>query len=186
MDDMRFLVWLLPVIFMLHDFEEIRMAEVWNRRYRGRVADTWKKRKPFALGYVRAWLTPTLSVGIEIEFVLFVVASVLSVAFGNYLVWTALLFGLIFHFVFLHIPLCVQFRKYVPGIVTTLLFVAPSTLLLIHVIELNGYGALQLALGFALAILFVLAMVLSLHGFMGSVSRKLDEYSCGTDADPKE
>jgi len=33
MNTMNFIVWLFPVIFMLHDFEEIIMVEVWGSHY---------------------------------------------------------------------------------------------------------------------------------------------------------
>jgi hypothetical protein len=40
MNTMNFIVWMLPIIFMIHDFEEILMAEVWGKRYKEKINQT--------------------------------------------------------------------------------------------------------------------------------------------------
>ena len=53
MNSMNFIVWMLPVLFMFHDFEEIFMAEAWHNRYQKEIETCWPKNQPFGLNYIR-------------------------------------------------------------------------------------------------------------------------------------
>jgi hypothetical protein len=50
---MNFIVRMLPVIFILHDFEEIIMAEGWGKRYKERINRLWPNKQPFGLNYMK-------------------------------------------------------------------------------------------------------------------------------------
>ncbi len=34
MYNIKTIIWLLPILFMIHDFEEIIMAEAWSKRFK--------------------------------------------------------------------------------------------------------------------------------------------------------
>lgn len=177
MNTMNSLVWLLPIIFMLHDFEEIIMAEIWSKRYKKKIDMTWPKMKPFALNYVHICQTPTFSIGVEIEFLIFSLISLLSVIFDSYFIWYGAFLGLALHMLFLHIGLCISFKKYVPGIITSIIFLPVSIFLLIKAEGLLSYGIGTILLGFLLGIALIIIMIPALHRFMGPCSNLLDNYS---------
>jgi hypothetical protein len=177
METLNFLVWILPVIFMIHDFEEIIMVEVWDKRFHGRVMAKFPKRRPFGLGVAYKWQTPTLSIAVAIEFVLFSLISFMSVACQNYLIWFSACLGLLLHMVFIHIMASFYFRGYVPGVVTSAILLVPGIVFLMKAQAVLMYDAptLLLAGGIGVAMLAVLLPVL--HKFMGVTDRWLDGYS---------
>jgi hypothetical protein len=48
MNTMSFIVWMFPIIFMLHDFEEIIMVEAWGNRYRKAINTAWPQKSHLA------------------------------------------------------------------------------------------------------------------------------------------
>jgi hypothetical protein len=181
MESLNFLVWMLPVIFMIHDFEEIIMAEVWDKRFHDRIITKFPKRRPFGLGVAYAWQTPTLSIAVAIEFVLFSSISYLSVTYQNYLVWFSAYLGLLLHMVLIHILACFYFKGYVPGVVTSVILLVPGIVYLMKAQSELMYDVptLLLAGGIGVALLAVILPVL--HKFMGVTDRWLDRYSRSAD-----
>jgi hypothetical protein len=177
MESMSFLVWLLPVIFMSHDFEEIIMAEVWDKRFHDRIMTKFPKRRPFGLGVNYAWQTPTLSIAVAIEFVLFSLLSYFSVACQNYLLWFSAYLGLLLHMVFIHILACFWFKGYVPGAVTSAILLVPSIFYLMKAQSILKFDVSTMLLAGVIGIALLAAILPALHAFMGVTDRWLDSYS---------
>jgi hypothetical protein len=116
MNKMSFIVWMLPVIFMIHDFEEIIMVEEWGKRYRKEINIAWPKRQPFGLNYIQNCQTPIFSIGVEVEFLLFSLISLFSVFFQSYFLWYGAFLGVMLHMFFIHVLICLRFKNYVPGV----------------------------------------------------------------------
>jgi hypothetical protein len=116
MNNINAIVWLLPIIFMIHDFEEIIFIKAWRKRYARVLAKFTMKKIPY-----EDFRSPDeFSIGVEVLFVILSVISLFSVLFNSYYVWYGFLFTVIAHFVVLHIKLCINFKHYVPGIGTFL------------------------------------------------------------------
>ena len=177
MDSMNFIVWLLPVIFMMHDFEEIIMVEVWDKRFHGRIMKKFPKRRPFGLGINYAWQSPTLSIAVAIEFVLFSTVSFFSVIFQNYLLWFSAFLGLLIHMVVIHILACFRFKGYVPGAVTSAILLIPGIVYLMKAQSILRYDTGTMLLAGAIGITLLAAILPALHRFKGVTDRWLDAYS---------
>jgi len=177
MESMSFLVWMLPVIFMLHDFEEIIMVEVWDKRLHDRIMTKFPKRRPFGLGVAYAWQTPTLSIAVAIEFVLFSLISYLAVAYQNYFLWFSVYLGLLLHMVIIHILASVWFKGYVPGVVTSAILLVPSVIYLFKAQAILKFDALTLLLAGGIGIALLAVILPVLHAFMAVTDRWLDQYS---------
>lgn len=177
MNHMNFIVWMLPVIFMLHDFEEIIMAEVWGKRYHERINRIWPKRQPFGLKYVKEYPTPALALGVNVEFLLFSMVSWLSAVFNSYYVWYGCMMGFIFHLIFVHIILCIPFKGYVPGVITTVIFLIPSIYYAFVSAELLQLNSLTFFLSLIGGILLLLTLLPILHKLFGPWSNWLYHYS---------
>ena len=87
------IVWLFPVIFMIHDFEEIILGRAWKIRYKKAREESTMKRVPFS-DFVS---TDSFSVGVVEEFIIFSLVCLVSCYTKNYVVWYALFFGIVFH-----------------------------------------------------------------------------------------
>lgn len=174
---MDFIVWLLPVTFILHDFEEIVMAEVWNARNSEKINTVFRKRKPFGLAYLGHYKTPALTVAVAIEFLLFSLISLLSVVFHGWFVWYGALMGLVLHYVLIHVPLCMKFKGYVPGVVTAVIMLFPCIWSLVQAGELLRYGAVNILLACLLGAVLMLIVIPVLHKLMGPLSGWLYRYA---------
>lgn len=177
MNTMNFIVWMLPVIFMIHDFEEIIMSEVWGKRYSKEINTIWPKNKPFGLNYIKNCHTPTFAIGVEVEFLLFTVICLFSVIFDNYFVWYGAFLGVIIHMVLIHIVICFRFKNYVPGVVTSVIFLLPGIWFLYKACGILHYGMRTVLLASLLGIVLMAVLIPVLHKFMGIWSEWLYQYS---------
>ncbi len=121
MSTLLFLMTLLPVVFMLHDFEEIIMFRPWLRRN----SDELKARLPrFEAFLTRCGLfdysTSAFAVAVCHEFVLLSVVSYGALYAGAYGWWFAAFMAFFLH-LFVHVGQWIVYRKYVPVIVTSVL-----------------------------------------------------------------
>ncbi|MGB8450809.1 MAG: HXXEE domain-containing protein [Anaerocolumna sp.] len=177
MNTMNFIVWMLPVIFMIHDFEEIIMAEVWGKRFRKEINTAWPKRQPFGLNYIQNCHTPAFSIGVEVEFLLFSLISLLSVIFQSYFFWFSAFSGIILHMVFIHILMCVRFKHYMPGVITSVIFLLPSVLFMYKAKKILQYELGTILTACMLGIVLIIIMIPVLHKLMGTWSEWLYRYS---------
>jgi hypothetical protein len=177
MNTMNFIVWMLPVIFMIHDFEEIIMAEVWGKRFRKEIGTAWPKKQPFGLNYIHNCHTPTFSIGVEVEFLLFSIISLFSVIFQSYFVWYGAFLGMLLHMVFIHMLMCVRFKNYVPGVITSVIFLFPSVWILYSAENVLHYEAGVILLACLLGTGLIVIMIPVLHKLMGPWSKWLYKYS---------
>lgn len=177
MRTMNFIVWMLPVIFMIHDFEEIIMAEVWGERYKERIDRLWPNKQPFGLNYIKHCHTPTFSIGVEVEFVLFSVISFFSVVFQGYFIWYGAFLGLLLHMVFIHMLICIKFKNYVPGVITSIIFLLPGIWFLYEAGKLLQYRTGTYFLACLFGIILVAAIIPLLHKLMAYWSEWLYAYS---------
>lgn len=112
------IAWLLPIIFMTHDFEEIIFIKVWRKRYERYLNACTMKKKP----YEDFRSTDEFSIGVEILFVTLSLITLLSVIFNSYYIWYGFLFTVTAHFITAHFKITFEFKHYVPGIITSILF----------------------------------------------------------------
>lgn len=177
MNSMSFIVWMLPIIFMLHDFEEIIMAEVWGKRYRKAINTVWPKMQPFGLNYVHTFHTPTLSIQVGVLFSLFSLVSLFSVFLQNYFLWYGAVLGVTLHLIFIHILICIWFKHYVPGVITSIIFLLPSAWLLFTAEKILHYDVSTILLACLVGIALTAILIPALHKLMSPLSRVLDKYS---------
>lgn len=177
MNDLNVMVWLLPVLFMIHDFEEIIMAEIWSRRYRREINVRWPNRQPFGLNHIYHYPTAAFSIAVAIEFVLISLISLFSVLLQSYFVWYGVFMGLILHMILVHLPLCVLFKRYVPGVVTSIILLLPGVWILYQAAQILNYGAGNIAIAGVLGIALLMVILPILHKLMGTWSKWMFDYA---------
>lgn len=181
MNNIAFWVWLLPILFMLHDFEEIIMAEAWGNRYQTKINRIWPKRQPFGLKYVhKSYQTAAFSIGVEVIFLFYALISFFSVLFNNYFLWYAIMIGLLLHFIFLHIIMSIRFKNYVPGVITSILFLFPNGWILYYAQKILHYSIPTILLACATVVALAVILFPILHKSMGSWSKWIEKYSART------
>jgi hypothetical protein len=178
MNTMGFFLWLMPVIFMVHEFEEIFMVEAWGSRHKEKINAIWPQKKPSGLDYAGEYLTASIAISIFVEFLFAILVSVLCAIFQNYYAWFGFWIGFVIHMFFPHLWVTIKFKGYLPGIITCAITLIPSLWVLYQANTILHYGALGLVLSVVVMHLMVTFLVFrGLHKSMVGWSKKLVQYS---------
>ena len=113
MDHIVLLICLFPVVFMLHDFEEIIMQQRWMERN----ADELSRRFPVLrkqIMQLRELSTTGFAIAVAEEFIIISGVSVYAVLSQHYFLWMALFLAFGIHLL-VHVGQFVLLRKYIPG-----------------------------------------------------------------------
>lgn len=161
MFSIKTIVWLFPIIFMLHDFEEIFFVEAWKKRYKMQLQSTKMKKAPFS----DLKDTASFSIAVAIEFLIISALSFFSCIFDWYLLWYGLFFGFTLHLV-IHCVLVIQFKNYVPGAVTTIPFLPICIYLLCLSAGYFTFTVNEIVFYCVVGVLGMLLMIYSLHKCM--------------------
>lgn len=115
----EFVIFLFPIFFMIHEFEEIIMIEKWVAKNRSEITARLPKISSI-VGNMLAIDTRRFSIIVAEEFFIVSVATVISAYFGNWILWYACLGAFGIHLTG-HLLQFIIWRKYMPAIVTTFL-----------------------------------------------------------------
>ncbi|GIN70271.1 membrane protein [Bacillus sp. J14TS2] len=135
--DVQTLIWLFPVIFVLHDLEEIIMVEKWMDKNSDviyaklprKIAD--RVIKQFSMS------TAQFSVAVFVIF-LFVSSSTYMASqyinggpLGNIYLFTIMILIIFLH-IFTHIAQSIILKSITPGVITSIFIVLPYSIILFH------------------------------------------------------
>ncbi|GIZ16051.1 HXXEE domain-containing protein [Capnocytophaga catalasegens] len=121
MTTLLLLMILLPIVFMIHDFEEIIMFQPWLSKNKTELKERFpmfftflKKNNLFTLS------TSEFAIGVLHMFLLISAVSYWAIYTQNYQWWFGAFMAYFIH-LFMHIGQWIIYRKYVPVIITSLL-----------------------------------------------------------------
>lgn len=157
------LLWLFPIAFMFHDFEEIIFWELWLKKHGNEI----KRRVPvFLAKRVSAIIgksTAQAAVPICLIFSTTVLATFLATEYRQY-GFFLLASGMFFLHGFMHVGQAIVLRRFVPAVITSTLIVIPYGLLLYW--RLVGEGIVDLSrllIYFLLAVMLIVPFILAMH-----------------------
>ena len=161
--DTHTLVWLFPVAFMFHDFEEITFWELWLNKH----GDEVTRRVPAFLakqvGVIAGKSTAQCSLSVCLIFSLTVLSSFLATEYDNYSFFL-LTSGVFFAHGFMHLGQAIVLRRYVPAVITSALIVIPYGLVLYwRLIGEKIVGLPELFIYFLLGAVLMVPFILVMH-----------------------
>jgi hypothetical protein len=165
------LMWLLPVVFMLHDFEEIIMLRPWLRTNRDKIEKRFPARLLKSMERRKSMSTSAFCVAVMEEMIVISVITFVGVEYKLYDLWAGLLIGFFVHLL-VHIGQFIFYRGYVPVIITSIP-AAVYSLIAIH--DLNTYYPLDITMTVIWAIAFLLFIAGNL-AFALMLSVKFDSW----------
>ncbi|WP_379141779.1 HXXEE domain-containing protein [Paenibacillus sp. sgz500992] len=121
------LLWLLPVCFMFHDFEEILTVESWAGKYGSRVEAALPKYMSTMYRSTMRMTTRAFAMDVLFVYILIVTVTVLAVFFSFYWLYLAVLAVFLLH-VFTHLGQSIYLKLYTPGVVTAVLVALPYSM----------------------------------------------------------
>lgn len=111
-------MWLLPVVFMVHDFEEIIMMRPWIDRNSGFLRERFPRLAQRIVGQMEKLSTSSFAFAVAEEFLIISIVTFLAVEYQWYAVWGGMLVGFFAHIV-VHFAQFIAVRRYVPVIFTS-------------------------------------------------------------------
>lgn len=113
------LIALLPVIFLIHDFEEIIFQSEWISKNGDRLIKQFPLlKKP--VGQLQKISIRGFTVAVAEEFIIIGAVTIYTLISGNLLLWTAVFMAFSIHIV-IHLLQFAVIRKYIPALVTSIL-----------------------------------------------------------------
>ncbi|AAK78701.1 putative membrane protein YqjE [Clostridium acetobutylicum] len=173
MNKMNAIAWLLPILFMIHDFEEIIFVKVWRQKYQYCLDASAMKKKPFS--HFKS--TDEFSIGVEIIFVILSLITLISIIFNDYHVWYGFIFTITAHFITAHFKGVLEFKHYVPGFVTSILFLPLNAYIIYIVTAMLRFNAVDILISCVLGAAVGFFIYTFLHSMEKNFANKLIEYS---------
>lgn len=114
------IMWLLPIVFMLHDFEEIIMFRPWLDSNRQNLLSRFPRFAKFVFPLYDTISTTGFAFVVMLLFILITAVTFLAVELELYTLWFGV-FMLFFMHLLIHIISTLVYQKYVPVIITSML-----------------------------------------------------------------
>ena len=168
MKSINFITWVFPILFMLHDFEEIILVEAWRKRYKIKL----DKQKARRLVFAGCKKTPAFSVGVAIEFLIISAVSLVSYLIGNYCFWYGLFFAFTIHLIG-HCIVILLYKFYVPGVITSILFL-PCCLYVLHSTQqILQFTLVDIVLYCSIGVIVMMLLLCGLHKCMSFFEKEI-------------
>ena len=161
------LICLFPIVFILHDFEELILFEPWLKKNANVIIDRIENKVPaFLEGQLKTVLkksTTQFALPISLIFILTCISSLLAAEYGRYSFF--LLAGsLFFLHGFMHIGQAIFLRRYIPAVITSVLIIIPYGVALFWGLVVSGIiGIPSLLIIFLIAAVIAIPFILLMH-----------------------
>lgn len=148
------LLWLFPILFMFHDFEEILFVESWNAKYGEQIKEDIPPYMRRMYSTMTRMTTRNFAVDVLFVYILVVMVTCIAVFFSFYLLYLAVVAVFFIH-VFTHLGQSIFLKKYTPGVVTAVLIALPYSLYTYYRLLDNGIIT-RVDIGWSLLMVLVL------------------------------
>ncbi|WP_354003108.1 HXXEE domain-containing protein [Coprobacter tertius] len=162
MSDLLYIVWLFPIIFMFHEFEEIIFFESWIKTNKDYLPERYPKIAKCFLSHFESLSVPAFTVAVAEEFLLLSTITVLSVIFNWYQLWFVIFMGYFVHLL-AHIVQCCVLRRYIPGIYTAVLSLIYCIYSLCFILDNNLFSTKQIVIWTIIGCIIVITNLAFAH-----------------------
>jgi hypothetical protein len=114
------LIWLFPVIFMIHEFEEIIFIHWWVKKNKEHILNRYPKLGKQMLQQLEGVSTEAFSLIVAEEFLIVSIIVAFSAFTGNYDLYAGLVLAFAIHLL-THLFQSMALRTYTPAIITAFL-----------------------------------------------------------------
>lgn len=113
------IMWLLPIIFMIHDFEEIIMFKPWVRKNAHFLRTRFPRMAARMLPHFEGLSTSAFALAVAVMFLIVASVTLIAVEYDLYALWAGVLIAFFIHLV-IHVGQFLVVKRYVPVIITSL------------------------------------------------------------------
>ena len=166
---MKEIYWILPVLFIFHDFEEIIFMEGWIKRL-----DKDKLYNRFPVRLVKKTLkhfdnisTAKFAMSVYILYIILIACTLIAYIWNLELFWTSMFLFFTFH-LFIHCLQSILLGGYIPAVFTSVICI-PICLWILRFVFTDFHYPLSALLCMTLSIsIIALLIIYGLHKIMGN------------------
>lgn len=135
MNNMSVIIWLFPILFIFHDFEEIILMQAWIKRNNKYLSQRFPKLSKKFLSHLNNITTSSFAFGVAEEFLLINVITITAFMTKWYSLWIGVFIAFVLHLL-IHCIQALILRKYVPAIITSVICLPICSYIIEYVIQL--------------------------------------------------
>ena len=159
--------WLFPIIFMLHEMEEIIGFKIWLDKN----IDIVKRYNKLSMIY-QNYSNEGFSVAVLEEYLLCILVTGVSIFFKMYIIWVGTFIAFSVHLL-VHIIQSIIIKRYVPALVSSIILLPISVFLINEVIYTFRYTFSSIVISSIICIIVMLLNLMFIHKIMKKVSEKI-------------
>lgn len=125
------LIWLFPITFMIHDFEEIIFVEAWFKKNYSRLLPRIPENMKGTFNELARTTSARFSIPVFIQFIVYIIAAFLAVEYQIYGLLLGVNVLLLLH-VFMHIGQSLYLQTYALGVGSAVLVTFPYSIYLFY------------------------------------------------------
>jgi hypothetical protein len=152
----KLLITLLPLVFMLHDFEEIIMFKPWLEKNRAEIKRRFPRLDKILSKHHDHLSTSAFAVAVLHEFFIIAFITCVSLYFDSYQWWFGAFMAFSLHLI-VHMVQWFIYGKYIPVIVTSILALPYCIYTLVEFLKVTNLTADQLGFWTIAGILLAMA-----------------------------
>jgi len=171
MNELILIVYLLPILFMIHDFEEIIFMKLWIKKNRVYLEKKFPVLPEKMFAHAEELSVPAFSLAVLEEFIIISLISITAIWFEYYYIWFALFMAFSIHLV-IHLFQWLLIRKYIPAIVTTILILPYSIYGFVFILQSEMFSIFQMIVCTIAGLIFAGSNLILMH----KVAAKFDKW----------
>lgn len=159
MNDMQIIIWIFPILFIFHDFEEIIFIEVWWRKNRLYMKDKFPKLSKKLLPHFDNITTASFAFAVAEEFIIISTVTIIAYISNWYYLWIGLFIAFTLHLL-IHCIQALIVRKYIPTIITTVICLPICIYIIMQIIQVYEVNTVILYSVFSFILMIVNLIIL--------------------------
>lgn len=136
---MTSLVWIFPLLFVFHDFEEIIGFGIWEKKNFYKLENRIPRIGLAIKKLYMPYSTEGMALAVLEELLLCTVICLVSILVSMYHIWVGIFIAFIIH-LFIHIIQSIIFRGYIPAIITSIILLPISIIVLGKSLDILNYS----------------------------------------------
>lgn len=164
---MNELLWLFPILFMLHEMEEIIGFKIWLDKHLGIV-----QKYPLLSKIYNHFSHEGFAFAVLEQYLLCLVVTLFSIYYENYLIWIGFFIAFLIHLA-IHILQSIIIRKYIPALATSIILLPIGLWILIQVISLSNYTHLAIIIWSIICFIIMILNLIFVHFLMRKITQKI-------------
>lgn len=173
MNNIQAIIWLFPIIFIFHDFEEIIFMQSWIRKNRNYICERFPNLSEKFLPHFDNITTSSFAFGVAEEFILISIITIMSYMMNSHRLWLGLFIAFTIHLL-MHCLQTLIFRKYVPAIATSIICLPICIYIIKYTVQL--FTLRTVAVYSILGFIIMVVNLVMVHKFMDIFKKWLNQY----------